>query len=758
MQKDHNRTAVAAPEVILWPDPDRQFEPLLGRLRAAMPELYCLGDFAPDERTGPAIWLRCVLGGSIPHASFGKHVIVFYLPGVAKGELRAVEQCPRLLQPLAALQFRGELFQHGNGRDWTVAAFLSAGKEGLALEVAEDQATVLACRQVLRQLADVRVEELRGRRLDAGSFLDLLSPDPDRDILRWMNDPETFKSPFQGTEWPAFCARTLKRYAVHPDTDGVLSAAERLIKPEAAWKAVWSRFAESAASYPNVSVLLGKVAPSMLHPHTSPTMAANKEDSLREALGKLSSATQPKAVSRVQELESEHGARRAFVWAGLGKTPLAAALEHLGALASLVGTGAGAGAPDVLAQRYAGGEWRVDDAVVNALAIVKDKDADAVHAAINAIYRPWLDEQAAALSAAVTAHGYPRPNPLSAPEAGECILFADGMRMDVGRSLAAALERDGVKVSSTTRWVAFPPVTPTAKPAASPIAHLLAETALNDEFRPTIAAADTPPTTSRPLTQDLFKKLLSQVGVQFLDTAQTGDPAGRAWTEYGDIDHYGHEHGWKTARHIQAQVEELAQRVRELFEAGWQRVRIVTDHGWLLVPGGLPKRELHASLTKTRWRRCATLTPGAKPNVQTVPWHWNKDIDIAVAPGIGIFIAGEDYSHGGLTVQECVVPVLVAEAPEVAASATIDTVKWVGAVCKVALKGGTTGLSADVRTKPGDPDSSLAIDKGAKAFGKNGVASVPVIDGSDGTAACVVILDVGGKVLAKRMTAVGGES
>ncbi len=33
-----------------------------------------------------------------------------------------------------------------------------------------------------------------------------------------------------------------------------------------------------------------------------------------------------------------------------------------------------------------------------------------------------------------------------------------------------------------------------------------------------------------------------------------GDPRGQAWTEFGDIDSYGHEHGWKVARHLAAEL------------------------------------------------------------------------------------------------------------------------------------------------------------------------------------------------------------
>ena len=37
---------------------------------------------------------------------------------------------------------------------------------------------------------------------------------------------------------------------------------------------------------------------------------------------------------------------------------------------------------------------------------------------------------------------------------------------------------------------------------------------------------------------------------------------------------------------------EIRDRITELLAAGWKRVRVVTDHGWLLLPGGLPKIDL----------------------------------------------------------------------------------------------------------------------------------------------------------------------
>ena len=62
-----------------------------------------------------------------------------------------------------------------------------------------------------------------------------------------------------------------------------------------------------------------------------------------------------------------------------------------------------------------------------------------------------------------------------------------------------------------------------------------------------------------------------------------------------------------------------------LLEAGWQQVVIITDHGWLLLPGGLPKAELPELLTTVRKARCARLKPLAATDQRTVPWFWDAE-------------------------------------------------------------------------------------------------------------------------------------
>jgi len=123
----YDRNDQAAPAVVLWTDRDGQWRPLLPRLRLALPQLLTLGDYDPAAKTGPAIWLRPMIARSLLDVDWSDDTIpILYLPGVSRHHLRAVEDCPRALQPLAELQYRGVFWTQNNTNDWTVTAFLTS--------------------------------------------------------------------------------------------------------------------------------------------------------------------------------------------------------------------------------------------------------------------------------------------------------------------------------------------------------------------------------------------------------------------------------------------------------------------------------------------------------------------------------------------------------------------------------------------------------------------------------------------------------
>jgi hypothetical protein len=409
-----------------------------------------------------------------------------------------------------------------------------------------------------------------------------------------------------------------------------------------------------------------------------------------------------------------------------------------------------------MADTYAAGAWQADWLALASVAAVETaRDAEAVAAAINAVYRPWLEAAAERFQKLVAEgnlqSGLSKQFKGMTASDGTCVLFADGLRFDVSQRLKDAIIERGLQVEQGRRWVALPAVTPTAKPAVSPIAELLKGALDSDDFRPNVEAS------GKPLTIDRFRQLLQERGYQPLAGEELGDPEGKAWAEYGQIDSYGHAHGWKLAQEVEREIRGLVMRIESLLAAGWKQVKVVTDHGWLLLPGGLPKMEMPGYLVESRWGRCAVLKPGSTVESLTLQWHWFKEVGIATPHGIASFKAGLDYSHGGLTIQECLVPVLsVTSGATIKLSAKIQSLKWVGLRCRIAVDGEFADCKVDLRTKAADAASSLA--EKAEAVSSNGTASLlPKDDKYEGSAAVVVLIGPDGQVLAKKSTTVGGE-
>ena len=747
------------PAAVLWADRGGLWQPVIVQLRRLMPQLLVLGEYQPERRTGPAIWLRCMVertleAPEIPHDT----TPVLYLPGVGRQELSAAETCPARLKPLVELQYRGVCWTQKNGRDWTVEAFLVSHDGGLGLDVARDAATRDSLLYALTELATTPVQALRERRLEAEDFDRLLSDDPVKDMLVWLSDSRSARDGWEGARWKAFRSRCQAEFEFDPERDGTLVAAERLGRREGAWQIVWSRFAESPALYPGVPELLRRARPDDLFAERSSWPQENESDeaALGRALFALAGSAPSAAREEIIKLETIHGERRGWVWAKLGQAPLAHAIEYLATVAAGTGQGLGGASAADLARHYADGAWQIDAAAISAIASVKSaSDTQAVGSVLQVIYLPWLEAGARHLQ--TLAEQEPRslresPETYAThDEAGTVILFADGLRFDVAQRLSERLRAGGRTVDVATRWAGLPTVTATAKPAVSPVAEQISGVSPGEEFRPVTADA------GRPLTTDRFRQLVNAAGYQYLAVDEAGDPSGRAWTECGQIDRLGHSLPASLAARIDDQIELLLERVEVLIGAGWRAVRIVTDHGWLWLPGGLPKVDLPRYLTESRWARCAAIAGESTVQTPVVGWHWNPDQRVAVAPGVACFGASHEYAHGGLSLQESLIPDMrvIAGAEPALAALRITGVAWVGLRCRVRIDGAGPGLSVDLRTRVGDTASSVSDPRAVDA---GGAASLLVADDAlEGTSAAVVVLDADGQVLARQSTIVGGE-
>ncbi|HGK7312919.1 TPA: BREX-1 system phosphatase PglZ type B, partial [Aeromonas hydrophila subsp. hydrophila] len=203
----YNPAVQVAPAAVLWTDEARQWQSAMPLIKELLPELLELGEYSSNERTGPAIWLKCVIAGVLEETQIPKgRTPIIYLPGVGRKALRAIEECPDALRPLAELQYRGSWWAYNTaGRDWSVGSFLTNPRVGLELDVAKDTRTQEVIPQVLRDLLEARVETLKGRRLEAKDFQELVFNDPIKDLLGWLNHPSQKRAQWDENKWRLFC-------------------------------------------------------------------------------------------------------------------------------------------------------------------------------------------------------------------------------------------------------------------------------------------------------------------------------------------------------------------------------------------------------------------------------------------------------------------------------------------------------------------------------------------------------------------------
>ncbi len=752
-----NPNDAVRPCAVLWTDQDAQWQPVIPRLRQMLPHLLTLGEYQPDQRTGPAIWLRSAVDRLLPNTDWAdENPPILYLPHVSRQNLRAVEECPDYLKPLVELQYRGVCWTQKNGRDWTVEAFLVSYDGGLGLDLAHDEATRQAMHGSLEELAETAVEHLTDKRLEAEDFNRLFSEDIVRDLLRWLSEPESVKSHWSEGRWVAFKSRCHDDYKFDPDRDGILVGIELLGRREGTWAAVWRRFAESPVLYPGIPELLRNAMPSELFLERSSWPQENDKDEkeLRQALVALEHSVPGEARDMIRKLEIRHGPRRDWVWAELDQAPLARALTHLTVLAEHTATGLGGASTAEMAAGYVDSAWKVDAAALSAMATVKTAaDIQAVGKVLDVIYKPWLESAAEHLQK--LAEGDPLPGQDAQErkdieiESGGVFLFADGLRFDISQQLVERMRDKGWLVNLRTRWAGLPSVTATAKPAVSPVSQHVCGLSPGEDFSP--ATMDT----GQPLTTHRFRKLLAANDYHYLDIDETGDPSGRGWTESGNLDKQGHSLQDKLAGQVQDQIELLLDRIETLFKAGWDEVRVITDHGWLWLPGGLPKVALPSYLTASRWARCAVIKEGSNVEVPTVHWNWNAEERIAIAPGIACFSEGHKYAHGGLSIQECLIPVISVvdrTVPDAVAPRFTD-VSWVGFRCRVQIERVQPGWFVDLRTEVNNADSTISS---ARPVDSEGPTSLLVEDDDmEGKPAVIVVLDTDGKVLVKQAVMVG---
>lgn len=741
----YNAAAEAPPEAVMWCDENKEFLPLLPALRERVPELLTYGAFDLATRTGPAVWLRALLAGAVSGIDIPEGVApIIYLPGVGRETLKNAEDCPVLLQPLVWYTVAGTLFGHVNGRDWTLRGFLTSSRGPLKIVIAEDNATHSTLMHAALRIYSRPVEDLHGKLWDADQLNALLAPDLAADMLDWIDG--VFTQVGDPGRFTAFANVAAKQLKFDPRKHSPQDATRRLAGREGRWGEIWERFAASTGFETVVTYLRIEEPRTLLELSENrgsyPRLNERDEGKLREELPMLADRPLEESKKRIAELNEEHAWRRETVWARRGEAPLARALAYIAKVAVAKPLPSHDG--EALAEAYVTAGADVDWAAICALAAApREIDREAVTAALRAVYLPWVGAGAMSLQELIRIGKVKLATPPDAEQEAATILFMDGLRMDIARELVRCLEAEGVKVSLTWVWSGFPTVTATCKPLVSPVAPILKGPPSTSDVLP--HSPD-----GRPVTKPVLFKLMQAQG---WETDNTLLPDAKLWTESGRFDEEGHALGARLAGRLSAGIRDAADRILQLVRSG-RNLRIVTDHGWLLMPGGLPHAALHVGLVEPNGKRtrCALVKAKAQTTYLQIPWTWNPEVSVATATGARSFFAGYEYAHGGVSLQECILPVLEVASDGIRRTVTISQVKWEGLRLRVHVENGAD-FGVDLRL--GSEISGPSLVKGGRVLDERGRTSFLVSDEHDPETACLVVLDDEGRVLAHRTLTVG---
>jgi hypothetical protein len=746
----YNPALESAPVAVLWTDERREWEGVLPQLQSALPELFALGPYQVEQRSGPGAWLRMVADGQAGGLPKGT-VPLLYLPGVGNGslrtDLRGLKDDPQLA-PIAELQYRGTFWRQENSKDWTLRAFFESKRGGLGLAVKGDQATLAALKQALPRLLTRSLVTLEARQIDLAFLDEILNPNPADDVLRWMADPTALQGE-KGDAWGSFVASSRARYGIDLGK-GVLDAAALVLsarEPDPAY-GLWEKFALRPQEQPALYDVFKAVPKKDLLSGADRYPRENEADeaALADALRAVAATDTAAAAARLLELEVQHAPRRGTVWSRLGRAPLAEVLAPLAVLARATQQPAVGGTAQHQAAAWAAEGWSVDAAALQALALAQASNRNAeVEPALAAVYRPWLQRAAEAFQHRVKAEGYPTRAVDAVPE-GTVLLFVDGLRLDLARQLQQLLSSPDLTVDLQHRFTSVPSVTSSGKVWCSPGFASAQPAAGATGFEPVLRVNGA----DGDYTAERLRRAIQAEGYTLVDADAPAIASGRGWAEFADdIDSDGHNKGLRLAEEAPRHVAKLAKTVQRLLNAGWPQVRVVTDHGWLLLPGGLPKVELPARLTETKWARCAVVKDAAAAvDTMTLPWSYGPSVRIALAPGIGAFRAGQVYDHGGITLQECVVPVVdVTSALSAAGRPRLKAVAWNArkTLCKVeavSAEGLTVGVE---RLGSGVGEPGLVDDTG------KGLVEFEDVDDLIGEAVSVVLRRDGQKIAEEPM-------
>ena len=753
----HNGNTMVKPEVILWPDPDKQWSSIIPVLQKKIDGLLVYGEYDLEQMQGPAIWLKCMIAKLLPEANWSdKQTPIIYLPGISKQDLKNIISAGLELQPLMEYLYNGMTWLHENGKEWTILAFLQNIQSGLGLKVITDNSTKEALISALPVYFEDKDILYKKTVIDSDYLLSLIFPDVIPNIVKWISEGDQFINSLGVEKKETFINICTSKYDFSPDYKNIIEIVFKLGSQKDSWNIVWQYFSNAPSKYPKIIDLLKIAKPAELGkgmfalPEESwPQINEDYEKSLRQELIGLLGLQGKQLKEKLNQLEASHAKRRGWIWNELGQSPLVNSLFHILKMHAACELAYSTSSIEDVQNYYIDKGYQADTHMRLSLAKVNSsEDQGVVTKIIQQIYKPWLENLNIKFQSVVDKEYTVYNSKKNVAFTEDFVLFVDALRFELAKDFCDKLLGLGITSELIPGWTAIPTLTPTAKPYCSPISGLVNTQSEFVEFRPQLNSG-------KDLQTAAFRDALLATGYTYVSSLKEIESNKKLWMEIGDIDTKGHEEQANMVRRVDELFEQFKETIFTALEKGVKTIRVVTDHGWLLLPGGLPKQELSKDLTETRWGRCALLKEGAKTDLLHLPWQWNQSIYIAYAPGISFFKKNEEYAHGGISVQECLVPYLrIENNHKQEFLGKLKSVKWVNLTCRVETEDAPDGYKIDIRTKANDKDTSVLVEKNMKSL-VNGKCSLMADDKYEGSAAHIVLLTNEDVIIDKQTTEIG---
>lgn len=340
------------------------------------------------------------------------------------------------------------------------------------------------------------------------------------------------------------------------------------------------------------------------------------------------------------------------------------------------------------------GMWRLDQAqrlVEQAAALLVDRDSlSPLLELVRREYRRWLGAAQDAFLDAVVRGGWPpegltrQTQAWSRHAAGPIAdgrrtawFLVDALRFEMGRELADRLGTEGTAAVEPACGV-VPAATPFGMAALLPgaeagLTYGESEAGLVPLIagKPVVTAEDRR-RVLRAALGDRFKslrlgELLTASAAQLRQLVGTADVLAVFSTE---IDDFGeHSDPLVARRYIGEVVADLLAAAKRLIGLGFERLVFAADHGFMQLPEVLPGDQCPEPTGQwlLRKRRALLGALGARADGLVTIAACDLGIqgpvkDVCVPRGVKVFRAGSPYFHEGLSLQECVIPIVVLDA------------------------------------------------------------------------------------------------